>query len=102
MTQIELLIPPEHDSFSNITLNGESLLIRFTYNDTFDYWTFGIYELNQKPIVAATRIVPNFPLNIYLPMRRLGNTRFIATCKQQHIGREDFWNEIARFWMVTP
>jgi len=101
MTETEILIPREHDSLSEITLGGEVLLIRFTYNDTFDYWTFGIYELNQTPIIAAVKIVPNFPLNLFLPMRRLGDTRFIATSKQQHIGHEDFWNENARFWMVT-
>ena len=68
---VGIQFPHEHDSFSEITLNGELLLIRFTYNDTFDYWTFGIYELNREPIVAAVKIVPNFPLNLFLSMRRL-------------------------------
>jgi len=102
MTETQILIPREHDSFSELVINGELLLIRFTYNDTFDYWTFGIYELNETPIIAAVKIVPNFPLNLFLPMRRLGNLRFNATSKQPRIGREDFWNENAKFWMVTP
>ena len=70
MMEIRILILREHDSFSDITINGERLLIRFTYNDTFDYWSFGLYETNRTPILAGIKIVPNFPLNLFLPMRR--------------------------------
>ena len=100
MTELELLIPQEHDSFSEITINGELYLLRFTYNDTFDYWNFGIYELNREPIITGLKIVPNFPLNLFLPMQRFGDTRFVATSNQQHIGRRDFWDGNAQFWMV--
>jgi len=44
MTQTKIHIPREHDSLSDIAINGERLLIRFTYNDTFDHWSFGLYE----------------------------------------------------------
>jgi hypothetical protein len=101
MNEVQILVPREHDSFSALTINGGQYLLRFSYNDTFDYWTFGIYELNRKPIIEGLKIVPNFPLNLFLRMRRFGDTCFIATSKQQHIGRRDFWDGNAQFWMVT-
>lgn len=100
--ETQIHIPQEHDSFSELTINGERLLLRFTYNDTFDYWTFGVYELNRTPIIAGLKIVPNFPMNLYIKLRRLGNTGFIATSKQQRIGHRDFWDGAAQFWMVVP
>jgi len=95
-----ILVPREHDSFSDITINGERMLIRFTYNDTFDYWTFGIYETNRTPILSGVKIVPNFPLTIFTPMRRLEGVSFIASTRQERIGYSDFWEELASFVMV--
>ena len=101
MTRTQILIPQEHDSFSAMNINGGQYLLRFSYNDTFDFWTLGIYELNRKPIIEGLKIVPNFPLNLFLRLRRFGDTFFIATSKQQRIGRRDFWDDNAQFWMVT-
>ena len=101
MTETAIIVPREHDSFGEITLNGELLLIRFSYNDTFDYWTFGIYERNRTPILQGIKIIPNFPLNLFLPMRRLGDACFIVSSKQQRIGRRDFWDSNAQFMVVT-
>ena len=40
-----VITPPDmHDSFSRVVLNNTEYLIRFTYNDTGDYWTFGLYD----------------------------------------------------------
>ena len=100
MTATQILIPQQHDSFSEITLNGESLLIRFTYNDTFDQWSFGLYELNQTPILVGVKIAPNFPLNLFTPMRRLGDVYFIAMSKRPHIGRRDLWDGGAEFLIM--
>lgn len=101
MTETQIFLPQEHDSFSEVTINGERFLLRFSYNDTFDYWSLGIYELNRTPIIAGMKIVPNIPLNLFIRLRRLGDTYFIATSKHQHIGWRDFWDGAAQFWMVT-
>ena len=38
-----IIMPPDlHDSFSRVVLNNTEYLIRFTYNDAGDYWTFGL------------------------------------------------------------
>jgi hypothetical protein len=101
MPELQIHIPREHDSFSELAINSERLLVRFTYNDTFDCWSFGIYELNRQPIIEGLRIVPNFPLLLYFPMRRFDGVNFIATCNRQHIVYRDFWDGNAKFWMVT-
>ena len=97
---MEIHLPPEHDSLSRMTINNEQVLLRFTYCDTFDYWTFGVYELNQTPIIAGIKIVPNFPLLLFNQMRRFGGTQFFATSKNQRIGQRDFWDGNAQFWVV--
>ena len=59
-------IPKQYkDSFSRVVLDRKEYLIRFTYNETFDYWVFGIYDLDRNPIASDMRIVPNYPLNHY-------------------------------------
>jgi hypothetical protein len=98
---MQIIVPIEHDSFSELTINGERFLVRFSYNDTFDYWTFGIYERNRTPIIAGLRVVPHFPLHLFSLNRRFENTSFIASSNQENIGLRDFWNENAQFWMVT-
>jgi hypothetical protein len=94
-------VPPEHDSFSEITVGAERFLLRFTYNDTFDFWAFGVYELNRAPVIAGMKVVPNFPLNLFLQVRRFENTVFIAASKLPRIGLRGFWDGAAQFWMVT-
>jgi hypothetical protein len=98
--QTQIFPPQEHDSFSELTIKSERLLVRFTYDDTFDFWSFGIYELNREPIVEGLRIVRNFPLLLYFPRARFGGIDFIAACNRQNIGRRDFWDGNAQFWMV--
>ena len=31
-------VPDMNDSISNITIDGTEYKLRFTYNETFDYW----------------------------------------------------------------
>jgi hypothetical protein len=54
-----------NDSFSRVVLDRREYLLRFTYNNLFDYWTVGIYDINRNPIVAGMKVVPNYPLNHY-------------------------------------
>jgi hypothetical protein len=98
--ELQILVPELHDSFSRLAINGENLLVRFSYNDSFDFWAFGIYELNRQPVIEGLRIVPNVPLLLFLPMRRFDGVNFMATSNAQRIGHRDFWDGSAQFWMV--
>ena len=42
MEYIVINVPDMNDSVSRIVLDGKAYLIRFTYNDTCDYWKFSL------------------------------------------------------------
>ncbi len=53
------------DSISGITIDRKEYMLRFTYNDKFDYWTIGIYDSKMNPLSIGMKIMPNYPLNHY-------------------------------------
>ena len=55
-------VPDEDDSLSMLSIDGKEYGLRFTYNEKYDYWSFGLYDEDEDPIIAMTRIVPNFPI----------------------------------------
>ena len=55
-------VPDENDSLSMLSIDGKEYGLRFTYNEKYDYWSFGLYDEDEDPIIAMTRIVPNFPI----------------------------------------
>ena len=63
-----ITVPDYNDSFSRVVLAGKEYLIRFSYNFSGDYWTFGIFDHNRNPYVQGIKIVPNSPLNFFSAM----------------------------------
>lgn len=90
-------VPDMNDSVSRIVLAGTQYLIRFTYNDTADYWTFGLYTPLNVPIVIGIKIIPNFPLNLFYGVTSLPFGVFGVMTNLDHIGRDDFRNGKAKF-----
>ena len=90
-------VPDMNDSLSGIVLNGIEYLIRFTYNDTFDYWKFGVYDSQNEPIVIGIKIVPGFWLNAFYGVSELPEGVFGVISKKDHIGRNDFIDGNASF-----
>ena len=58
-------VPDMNDSVSTLSIDGKEYNLRFTYNEKYDYWSFGLYDEGEEPIIAMTRIVPNFPIFHY-------------------------------------
>ena len=56
-----ITVPDMNDSVSTLSIDGVEYGLRFTYNEKYDYWSFGLYDENMEPIISQTRIVPNFP-----------------------------------------
>ena len=50
---IVIQVPEYNDSFSRVVLGRKEYLIRFSYNDSGNYWTFGIYDGNRNPYVTG-------------------------------------------------
>lgn len=90
-------VPDMNDSVSRVVLSGTAYQIRFTYNDTFDYWKFSLYNDQNEPIVLGIKIVPRFPLNIFYGVTKLPDGIFGVMTKLERIGRNDFVDGKAQF-----
>lgn len=95
-------VPQMNDSFSSIILGGVEFQLRFSYNDSFDYWSFGIYSQYKKPIIEGIKIVPNFPLNLFANNSPdIPKGFFIAKSNKEKIGHNDFYDGSASFYFVN-
>ena len=97
MEYIIIEVPDMNDSVSRVVLAGNAYLIRFTYNDTCDYWKFSLYNSQNEPIVLGIKIVPRFPLNVFYGVTKLPDGVFGVMTKLDRIGRNDFINGNAKF-----
>lgn len=48
---IYIAVPNMNDSVSDVTIDDVQYRLRFTYNETYDYWSFGVRTANNEPIV---------------------------------------------------
>ena len=98
---IFITVPDMNDSMSDITIDDKQYRIRFTYNTKFEYWSFGLYDTENKPIIAMTRIVPNFPINQFLRIKNAPKGVFGAMSDKKVIGRQSFKDLEAEFVYIT-
>lgn len=97
MDGVIIAVPDLNDSFSRIVLDGKAYLIRFTYNHSLDYWTFGLYTVLKEPIIQYIKIVPNYLLTRNYTVQDLPNGYFFALSGKERIGKNDFKSGVARF-----
>lgn len=100
LNYIEIEVPDMNDSVSRIVLGGKVYNIRFTYNDTFDYWKLSLYDDLMEPIVLGIKITPNFVLNLMATTRDMPNGAFVAYSRQEEVGRTAFLEGKAAFLYV--
>lgn len=98
---IYIAVPDMNDSMSSITIDGKDYIIRFTYNESGDYWNFGIYDIKENPILPMTKIVPNFPLLHFYNYTELPEGIFGVLTEEQHIGRNAFFDKKAQFVYIS-
>ncbi len=90
-------VPDMNDSMSSLSIDGTEYLIRFTYNERYDYWSFGLYKGGGEPIIAMTRIVPNFPILHYYTDAALPDGVFGCLSDTDKVGRGAFNDRTAEF-----
>lgn len=90
-------VPDLNDSVSRIVLAGTPYQIRFTYNDTKNYWKFSLYSAQGEPIALGIKIVPQFPLNLFHGLTKLPSGVFGVFTRLNRIGRNDFSGGNAQF-----
>lgn len=93
-------VPDMNDSVSQITLCGKRYQIRFTWNDTGGYWSFGLSDALGEALLMGVKIVPQFPLNLFCWTQEVPVGIFAAMTELQSIGRSDFLNGKAKFVFV--
>lgn len=94
---IYITVPDENDSMSQLTIDETDYNIRFTYNESYDYWSFGLYDSDEEPVIAMTRIVPNFPLFHFYSGGSLPDGVFGCLSDTEKVGREAFNDGTAEF-----
>ena len=90
-------VPDMNDSISKISIDGKTYGIRFTYNESCNYWSFGVYDDNDIPIIGMTRIVPNFPLTYFYKYTELPDGVFGCLSDIDTVGRDAFKEKTAEF-----
>lgn len=90
-------VPDRNDSISALSIDGKEYGLRFVYNEKYDYWSFGLYDEDDNPIIAMTRIVPNFPLLHYYTDADIPDGIFGCLSDSGHVGRNAFIDRTAEF-----
>ncbi len=93
-------VPDQNDSMSTLVIGETEYRIRFTYNETYDYWSFGLYDADEEPMIAMTRIVPNFPLLHFYTDHRMPDGVFGCLSTSENVGREAFNGKTAEFVFI--
>ena len=94
-------VPDMNDSMSSITIDDVEYYLRFTYNEKFGFWKFGLYDEDEAPIVAMTKIVPNYPLFDQYTDSRLPDGIFGCLSDTDDVGREAF-NDLTAEFVYIP
>lgn len=100
MDYIIIEVPDMNDSISRIVLLGKQYQIRFTWNDTGGFWSFGLMDSLGTPLLIGTKIVPQFPLNLFYGTENIPLGVFAALTEKVRIGRQDFVNGKAQFVFI--
>lgn len=100
MTYTVIEVPDMNDSMVDIVLDDVFYVLRFTYNDTKDYWTFGVYDDASNPIAIGMKIVPGMVLNQFFAANILPGA-FGVISNLDRIGRDDFKNGKAEFVFIS-
>jgi hypothetical protein len=94
---IYIKVPDMNDSMSVLSIDNTEYLLRFTYNEKYDYWSFGLYASNEEPIIAMTRVVPNFPIMHYYTYTDIPDGVFGCLSEIDTVGRQAFNSRTAEF-----
>ena len=100
MKYTEINVPDMNDSLSRITLQNKLYQARFTYNDTGDYWYFGLYTDLGDPIAIGMKIVPGIPVNLFFGRKEMPGGAFMCVGKIPRVGKDAFKDGLARFIFI--
>lgn len=94
-------VPDLNDSIGRISLGGKEYYIRFTYNASYDYWSFGLYSTELRYILPMVKMVPLVPLTHYYKYTDLPQGVFMLVTDLKNAGRKAFVENKASFFFAT-
>lgn len=95
---ITISVPDKIDSTSRVTLSGKDYFLRFCFNPTFGYWSFGLYDASMSPLLPMVRVVPMFPLlHFYKTDTDLPDGILGCFSTTEDIDRDAFKDGVAKF-----
>ena len=82
MTLKEVALPlfSEPDYSYQVSLEGSSYKLRFTYNSLMELYTMAIYDVDGNPLVSGVGLVPNYTICADYVIEGLSGT-FLMTPK---------------------
>ncbi len=95
-----IVVPDRNDSFSRIILGRQEYLLRFLYNGSYDYWSFGVYSTGKQPLLQQRKIVPLSPLTHFDISEKMPQGIFGCLTKLKYVGRNDFRDGRAEFVFI--
>ena len=93
-------VPDMNDSYSRIILCKKEYLLRFLYNGTYDYWSFGVYDISRNILLQHRKIVPLSPLTHFDVSVNIPQGIFGCFTNLKKVGRNDFKNNNAEFAFI--
>jgi len=102
MEIINIAVPDMNDSFSRVVLDNTQYLIRFTWNEVGQSWSFGLYTMQHEPIAVGVKMVSRFPLNLQIIDDRYPKGVFGVYSDFDRIGRNSFTEGKAAFSYISP
>ena len=94
-------VPDMNDSMSSVTIDDVEYQIRMTYNEIGDFWLFGLYKDDDTPIVAMTKVIPNFPFMYCYRDERLPDGVWGVISDVDHVGRDTFNEGLAELVFIS-
>ena len=101
MRILKISVPDMNDSYSRIVLDDVQYLIRFTWNDAAQRWSFGLYTMQREPIAIGIRLVPRFPLNLQIVNDKFPPGVFGVYSDLESVGKQDFLTGQASFAYIS-
>lgn len=93
-------VPDMNDSFSRVILCRQEYLLRFLYNGTYDYWSFGVYDTEKNILLQQRKIVPVSPLTHFDVSVAIPQGIFGCFTNLKRVGRTDFRDGNAEFAFI--
>lgn len=90
-------VPDFDDSVSLATIGNNLCRLRFRWDTLGEYWEFGLYDQDFKPIFIGIKIVPNFPLNLFSGHEEFSDGYFYVETNEERLTRNSFKSGLATF-----